>query len=52
MGNGSKISLELIISQVALVVKNPPAMRETRVQLFGLEDPLDEGMVPHFSILA
>ena len=28
-------------SQVALVVKNPPAMQETVVQSLGLEDPLE-----------
>ena len=33
-------------------VKNPPAMQETRVQFLGLEDPLDEGMATHSSILA
>ena len=42
-------------SQVALVVKNPPAMQEpqeTRVQIRGGEDPLEEGMAAHSSILA
>jgi len=34
------------------MVKNPPAMRETWVQSLGWEDPLEEGMVTHFSILA
>ena len=37
------------------VVKNPPAVQEpqeTQVQSQDLEDPLDEGMVTHFSILA
>ena len=29
-----------------------PAMRETWVQYLGWEDPLEEGMVTHFSILA
>ena len=33
-------------------VKNPLAMQETRVQFLGLEDPLDEGMAIHSSILA
>ena len=31
--------------------KNPPAMRETRVQSLGREDPLEKEMAPH-SILA
>ena len=34
------------------VVKNPPAMQETRVQSLGWEDPLEEEMAVHASILA
>ena len=34
------------------VVKNLPAMQETRVQSLGWEDPLEEGMTTHSSILA
>ena len=34
------------------VVKNPPLMQETRVQYLGQEDPLEEGMATHSSILA
>ena len=34
------------------MVKNPPAMQETWVQSLGWEDPLEEGMVTHSSILA
>ena len=38
---------------MALVVKNPPAnARETLVQSLGQEDPMEEGMVTHSSILA
>ena len=36
-------------------VKNPPAMQETRemqVQPMGREDPLEEGLATHSSILA
>ena len=33
-------------------VKNPPAMQETRVQSLGQDDPLEEGMATHSSILA
>ena len=36
------------------LVKNPPAvqeMQEMRVQSLGWEDPLEEGMATHFSIL-
>ena len=39
-------------SLVAQMVKNPPAMRETWVQSLGWEDPLEEGMATHSSILA
>ena len=39
-------------SLVAQTVKNPPAMRETRVQSLGWGDPLEEGMATHSSILA
>ena len=34
------------------VVKNLPAMQETWVQFLGLEDPLEEEMASHSSILA
>ena len=34
------------------MVKNLPAMRETRVQFLGREDPLEKGMATHSSILA
>ena len=42
-------------SKVALLVKNPPAMQETQetwVRSLGWEDPLEEDMASHFSILA
>ena len=39
-------------SLVAQVVKNPPAMQETMVQFMGREDPLEQGMATHSSILA
>ena len=39
-------------SQVALVVKNPPAMQETWVPSLDQEDPLEKGMATHSSILA
>ena len=38
-------------SLVAQTVKNPPAMQENWVQSLGWEDPLEEGMATHFSIL-
>ena len=34
------------------MVKNPPAMQETPVQFLDWEDPVEEGMATHFSILA
>ena len=34
------------------MVKNMPAVQETRVQSLGWEDPLEEGMATHSSILA
>ena len=42
-------------SQVVLVVKNPPAnakATETCVSSFSWEDPLEEGLATHSSILA
>ena len=36
----------------AQLVKNLPAMQESCVQSLGREDPLEEGMATHFSILA
>ena len=37
---------------MAQLVKNPPAMWETWVRSLGWEDPLEEGMATHSSILA
>ena len=37
---------------MAQLVKNLPAMQETRVQSLGWEDPQEEGMATHSSILA
>ena len=39
-------------SLVAQLVKNPPAMQETWVRSLGWEEPLEEGMTTHSSILA
>ena len=44
--------LQLGVSLVALKVKNLPAMWETWVQSLGQEDPLEEDMATHSSILA
>ena len=37
---------------MAQLVKNSPAMQETLVRFLGWEDPLEEGMETHSSILA
>ena len=37
---------------MAQTVKDPTATRETWVQSLGWEDPLEEGMATHSSILA
>ena len=37
---------------VAQLVKNPMAMQETWVQFLGWEDPMEEGLATHSSILA
>ena len=49
--NNIYVSL-LISSLVAQMVKNLPAMQETRVRSLGQETPLEKGMATHSSILA
>ena len=39
-------------SLVAQMVKNLPAMQETRVRSLYWKDPLEKGIATHFSILA
>ena len=39
-------------SLVAQMIKNPPAVQETQVQILGREDPLGEGMATHSNIFA
>ena len=39
-------------SPVAQLVKNPPAMQETRVRSLGWENPLEEDMATHSSVPA
>ena len=41
-----------MISLVAQMVKNLPTVQETWVRSLGREDPLEEGMTTHSSILA
>ena len=52
---GERIGYQLQYSWAFLLaqtVKNLPAMRETWVQSLGWEDPLEESMATHASILA
>ena len=44
--------MSLRVSLVAQMVRNLPGMQETWVQSLGWEDPLEEGMATHSSILA
>ena len=46
------ISAQKLAFLVAQMVKHLPAMQETWVQCQGWEDPLEEGMATHSSILA
>ena len=53
--NCTELNQGIRASQVALVVKNPPAKQETEemwVQFLGWEDPPEEGIANHSSILA
>ena len=43
---------DLRASLVAQMVKNLPAMQETRVQTLDREDPLEDGLATHSSIHA
>ena len=43
---------QLRASLVVQMVKNPSVVQETWVRSLGWEDPLEEGMVTHSSILA
>ena len=45
-------SVSAIASLVAQVVKRLPAMRETQVQSWGQEEPLEKEMATHSSTLA
>ena len=52
-GEGIVYSLQYLwASLVAQNVKNPPAMLETWIRSLGWEDPLEERMAIHYSILA
>ena len=45
------LNLLFLLSLVAQLVKNPPAMLETWVRSLGSEDPLEKGMATHSSCL-
>ena len=47
-----KVILKKNRASLVAQTKNPPAMRETWVQSQGREDPLEEDMATHSSILA
>ena len=47
-----KITREYVASLVAQIVKNLPAMQETRVPSLGQKDPLEKEMATQSSILA
>ena len=44
--------MDLKLTLVTQTVKNLSAMQKTQVQSLGQEDPLEEGMATHSSILA
>ena len=52
VNSSTLLSPSLKASLVFQLVKNPPAMWETWVRSLGWEDPLEEGMATHSSILA
>ena len=45
-------SPSLVAQQFKKKKKNLPSTQETQVQFLGPEDPLEEGMITHSSILA
>ena len=48
----SSLTQHFLTSLVAQMAKNLPARQETRVRSLGWEDPLEEGMGTHSSILS
>ena len=44
--------ISVCISLMTQMVRSVPAMQENQVRSLGLEDPLEEGMATHSSILA
>ena len=52
VGTSENMKSSYYLTKVAQTVKNLPAMWETWVQSLGWEDPLEEGLAAHSSILA
>ena len=52
MTKGSVLENRLSSVVKAQLIKNPPAMRETRAPSLGWEDPLEKGRATYSSILA
>ena len=52
LGKNCFASSSVLSSLVVQIVKNLPAVEETRVQSLGQEDPLEKEMATHSSILA
>ena len=49
--NPNRLPRASLVAQLAQLVKNLPAMRETWVQSLGWEDPLEKGKATHSSSL-
>ena len=52
LAHGKHDKLGFVSSLAAQTVKNPPAVRETRVRSLHQEDPLEKGKATHSSVLA
>ena len=52
LGKNCFASSSVLSSLVVQIVKNLPAVEETRVQSLGQEDPLEKSMATHSNILA
>ena len=50
--DGRWVEVGACVWLVTQLAKNPPAMQETPVRFLNWEDPLEEGMANHSSILA
>ena len=52
MVHGVESKTTLWASQVAQIIKNPPAMQETQIRSLGQEAPMEKAMATHSRILA